>query len=64
MNKKEIQVMIMDRNNMSIKEIGVFEVVDQFVFLGSLITNKGVCDEKIQGRLAIGRNPTIKLTRI
>ena len=56
--------MIIDRNPANVGQIDGFEVVENFSYLGSLITNKGGCDEEIKRRLAMARNSTIKLTRI
>lgn len=65
-NKTKTKVMIIDRSNDTshIKNVGGYEVVDKFVYLGSLITKDGGCSEEIKRRLAMARSATTKLTKI
>ena len=48
LNKKKTKIMIIDRNPANVGQIDGFEVVENFSYLGSLITNKGGCDEEIK----------------
>ncbi|VEN41005.1 unnamed protein product, partial [Callosobruchus maculatus] len=46
--------MIVDRehdNHREIKSIGRYEVVQSFVYLGSLIDNSGSCENEIRRRI-------------
>lgn len=61
---KKIKVMIIDRNNLNIKQIAGFKVVQEFDYLGSLISNKRGSDAQIKRKLAIARNSTRKVTKI
>ncbi|VEN45641.1 unnamed protein product, partial [Callosobruchus maculatus] len=52
-NYNKTKVMIVDReheNHREIKSIGRCEVVQSFVYLGSLINNSGSCENEIRRR--------------
>lgn len=55
---------IVNNNSTNFKEVGIFKMVGKVVYLGSLSTNIGGCDEQIKCRFTIAQNSTIKLTRI
>lgn len=52
-NMEKTKLMIIDRNNtMQIRNLqNRFEVRDNFIYLGALITNKGGCEEEIRRRI-------------
>ncbi|VEN60172.1 unnamed protein product, partial [Callosobruchus maculatus] len=59
--------MIVDRehdNRREIKSIDRCEVVQSFVYLGSLIDNSGSCENEIRRRIQQARVAMTKLTRI
>ncbi|VEN59437.1 unnamed protein product [Callosobruchus maculatus] len=59
--------MIVDRehdNNREIKSVGRCEVVQSFVYLGSLIDNSGSCEKKIRQHIQQARVAMTKLTKI
>ncbi|VEN57869.1 unnamed protein product, partial [Callosobruchus maculatus] len=59
--------MIVDRehdNHREIKSIGRCEVVQSFVYLGSLIDNSGSCENEIRRRIQQARVAMTKLTKI
>ena len=67
LNKKKTKIMIINRaenNSPNIHEIAGYEVVNKFSYLGSLITNKGGCEQEIRRRLTMARTATVKLTKI
>lgn len=51
--------MNIDRNVQNIQQIAGFKVVEEFDYVGLLLTNKGDRDAEIKRRLAIARNSTI-----
>ncbi|VEN61212.1 unnamed protein product [Callosobruchus maculatus] len=61
------KVMIVDRehdNHREIKSIGRCEVVQSFVYFGSLIDNSSSCENEIQRRIQQARVAMTKLTKI
>ncbi|VEN40622.1 unnamed protein product, partial [Callosobruchus maculatus] len=59
--------MIVDRehdNHRAIKSLGRCEVVQSFVYLGSLIENSGSCENEIRRRIQQARVAMTKLTKI
>ncbi|VEN56657.1 unnamed protein product, partial [Callosobruchus maculatus] len=57
-NYNKTKVMIVDRehdNHREIKSIGRCEVVQSFVYLGSLIDNSGSCENEIRRRIQQAR---------
>lgn len=67
LNQDETKVMIVDgakNNQPKVKTIAGYETVNQFNYLGSMITNSGNCEEEIRRRIAMGRTTTTKLTKI
>ena len=50
---------IIDRNLANVGEIDGFEAVENFSYLGTLITNKGGCDDEIKRRLAMACSSTV-----
>ncbi|VEN59759.1 unnamed protein product [Callosobruchus maculatus] len=61
------KVMIVDRehdNHREIKSIGRCEVVQSFVYLGSLIHNSSSCENEIRRRIQQARVAMTKLTKI
>ncbi|VEN41549.1 unnamed protein product, partial [Callosobruchus maculatus] len=66
-NYNKTKVMIVDRehdNYREIKSIGCCEVVQSFIYLGSLIDNSGSCENKIRRRIQQARVAMTKLTKI
>ncbi|VEN33584.1 unnamed protein product [Callosobruchus maculatus] len=66
-NYNKTKVMIVDRehaNHREIKSIGRCEVVQSFVYLGSLIDNSGSCENEIRRRIQQARVVMTKLTKI
>jgi hypothetical protein len=66
-NRDKTRIMIIDRANNNqnhLVMINNIAVVDKFVYLGSLITNKGGCTEEIKRRSAIAKSAMAKLTKI
>ncbi|VEN39858.1 unnamed protein product [Callosobruchus maculatus] len=66
-NYNKTKVMIIDRdhdNDREIKSIGRCEVVQSFVYLGSLIDNSGSCENEIRRRIQQAREAMTKLTKI
>ena len=62
-NRAKTKVMIIDRTNNNqphVRQIAGYEVVDSFVYLGSLITNTG---EEIRRRIAMAKSAITKLTK-
>ena len=65
-NKKKTKLMIIDRannNRPDIKQIASYEVVNHFVYLGSMITYEGGSDGDIVRRLQLGRLAMARLTQ-
>lgn len=63
-NATKTKIMIVDRANNNLphtRQVAGFEVVNSFVYLGAMITNKGGCTEEIKRRIAIARTATTKL---
>ncbi|VEN52673.1 unnamed protein product [Callosobruchus maculatus] len=59
--------MIVDRehdNHRAIKSVGRCEVVQSFVYLGSLIDNSDSCENEIRRRIQQARVAMTKLTKI
>jgi len=52
-----------DNNSPQISEIADYEVVNNFNYLGSLITNTGKCESEIRRRLTMAKSTT-KLNKI
>ncbi|VEN48264.1 unnamed protein product, partial [Callosobruchus maculatus] len=66
-NYNKTKVIIVDRehdNHREIKSIGRCEVVQSFVYLGSLIGNSGSCENEIRRRIQQVRGAMTKLTKI
>ncbi|VEN56168.1 unnamed protein product, partial [Callosobruchus maculatus] len=66
-NYNKTTVIIVDREHDShreIKSIGRCEVVQSFVYLGSLIDNSGGCENEIRRHIQQARVPMTKLTKI
>ncbi|VEN61075.1 unnamed protein product, partial [Callosobruchus maculatus] len=66
-NYNKTKVIIVDRqhdNHREIKSIGRCEVVQSFVYLGSLIDNSGSCENEIRRRIQQTRVAMTKLTKI
>ncbi|VEN45765.1 unnamed protein product, partial [Callosobruchus maculatus] len=66
-NYKKTKVMIVNRehdNHREIKSIGRCEVVQSFVYLGSLIDNSGSCENEIRRRIQQARVALTRLTKI
>ncbi|KAI8429179.1 hypothetical protein MSG28_007716 [Choristoneura fumiferana] len=66
-NRQKTKMMIVDRsqnNAPHITEIANCEVVQSYIYLGSLITNTGGSEDEIKRRIAITRSAMEKLTRI
>ncbi|VEN37576.1 unnamed protein product, partial [Callosobruchus maculatus] len=66
-NYNKTKDMIADRehdNHREMKSIGRCEVVQSFVYLGSLIDNSGSCENEIRRRIQQARVAMTKLTKI
>ncbi|XP_072377799.1 uncharacterized protein [Diabrotica undecimpunctata] len=66
-NSGKTKIMTVDRANnnlLHIHQVANFEVVDRFVYLGSVITNTGDCSSEIKRRLTMDRTATAKLIKI
>ena len=66
-NVAKTKVMIVDRNTENQRrprKIGNFEVVDNFIYLGSVLHNSGSCEFEIKRRIEIARSAMIKMTKI
>lgn len=66
-NAKKTKVMIVDRNNENQRQprkTGNFDVVDKFVYLGSMLHSSGSCEFEIRRRIEIARSAMIKLAKI
>lgn len=65
-NMEKMKLMIIDRNNtMRMRNLqNRLDVVDNFIYLGALITNKGGCEEEIRRRIALARTAMSNLTKI
>ncbi|VEN59534.1 unnamed protein product [Callosobruchus maculatus] len=66
-NYNKTKIIIVDRehdNHREIKSIGRCEVVQSFVYLGSLIDNSGSCENDIRRRIQQARVAMTKLTKI
>jgi len=66
-NKSKTKIMIVDRehNNLSgTTHIEAFEVVEEFVYLGALINNKGDCGTKIRRHIQMGKVAMVQLTKV
>lgn len=58
-NVNKTKVMIVDRDNenqLQSGKIGNFEVVEKFIYLGSIIHNSGSCEFEIRRRIEIARS--------
>ncbi|VEN37266.1 unnamed protein product, partial [Callosobruchus maculatus] len=67
LNYNKTNVIIVDRehdNHREIKSVGRCEVVQSFVYLGSLIDNSGCCENEIRRRIQQARVAKTKLTKI
>lgn len=66
-NVMKTKVMIVDRENESQLQpikIGSFDVVDKFVYLGSMLYKTGTCKYEIWQQIEVARAAMIKLTQI
>ncbi|VEN46679.1 unnamed protein product, partial [Callosobruchus maculatus] len=66
-NYNKTKFMIVDRehdNHRAIKSVGRCEVVQSFVYLGSLIDNSGSCENEIRRRIQQARVAMTKLAKI
>ena len=66
-NATKTKVMIVDRENENRRQpgrIGNFEVVEQFVYLGLMLHNRGSCEIEIRRRIQLARTAMIKLMKI
>ena len=66
-NVNKTKVMIIDRDNENRRQpakIGAFDVVDKFVYLGSMLHRTGYCEFEIRRRIEIARSAMIQLTNI
>lgn len=63
-SQKQVMTVCRTKDLNHIQEIGEFRVVQAFIYLGLVITNKGNCETEIKCRLAKPRNPTVNLTKI
>ncbi|VEN52750.1 unnamed protein product, partial [Callosobruchus maculatus] len=66
-NYNKTKAIIVDReheNHREIKSIGRCEVVQSFVYLGSLIDNSGSCENEIRQRIQQAPVAMTKLTKI
>lgn len=66
-NRSKTKMMIVDRvnnNSPEVTDIANCEVVQSYIYLGTLITNKGGCMEEIKRRMAITRNAMERLRNI
>lgn len=66
-NINKTKIMIIDRDNENQRQpekIGDFEVVDKFVYLGSMLHKSGSCEFEVRRRIEIARTAMIQLTKI
>lgn len=66
-NREKTKMMIVDRQNNNkpeVTQIGNCEVVNSYIYLGSLISNKGGCEEEVKRRNAITRSAMEKMTKV
>lgn len=65
-NKAKTKIMVVDRPGLLIRsnELRDLEFVDQFVYLGSLLTNEGGTVKEIARRIQMSKAAMTKLTRI
>ena len=66
-NVSKTKVMIIDRDNENRRQpakIGAFDVVDKFVYLGSMLHRTGSCEFEIRRRIEIARSAMVQLTKI
>ena len=68
LNSQKTKVLVMDLERRNREEFildgELIEQVDEFVYLGSLLSNKGTCVQEIKRRLAMGRSATQKMVKI
>ena len=68
LNSQKTKVMVIDPERRNREEFildgELIEQVDEFVYLGSLLSNKGTCVQEIKRRLAMGRSATQKMVKI
>lgn len=67
LNRQKTKIMVVDRannNRPELRQIAGCEVVDKFIYLGSLVSNQGGCSEEIRRRIEIARTAMTKLHRI
>lgn len=66
-NHNKTNIMIVDRKNRNrpdLRFIRDYKVVNNFVFLGSTISNEGGCELEIRRRIQIARNAMTKLQKV
>lgn len=65
-NKMKTKVMVVDRAGTFVRtgELTELEFVNEFVYLGTLISNQGGCDKEIRRRTQMAKAAMSKLTRI
>lgn len=66
-NRRKTKVMIIDRennNHPTLKEIGSCEILNNTVYLGSLINNAGSCEPEIRRRTQLDKAMVKELTKI
>lgn len=66
-NINKTKIMIIDRDNENQRQpekIGDFEVVDKFVYLGSMLHKSGSCEFEVRRRIEIARTAMMQLTKI
>lgn len=66
-NRSKTKVMIIDRANNNRPDVQMVyncDVVDKYIYLGSLINNNGNCEPEIRRRIEIARGTVVKLVKI
>ena len=65
-NTQKTKIMIIDRSQLLrlTSALDNLETVEEFVYLGSLITNNGTCETEIRRRIAMGKSAASRLTGI
>lgn len=66
-NINKTKIMIVDRDNEHQNQpdrMGRFVVVDEFIYLGSLLHNSGSCEREIRRRIQIARSAMTELSKV
>lgn len=64
-NPSKSKIMVVDRSGkLNLTGALKLEVVDNFIYLGSCITNNGSCEQEVRRRIGMAKNTMYQLSKI